>query len=449
MRIARHKGGMAILAVPLIATGILAAASESTAPARLVSVRQLPETCAWDQASLQLETEMCAWEEHPPRSASSSIPSAQPGNLFAALQQRGSASPVLKALAEITRAPLRTIRDTHPGYSAIAVDIRSDEVVLQDNNLWSTRIFNRLDNTPSGAQFTEPKRIIRGRQTQIQFNNGLYIDPQNGDIYSVESDVGDKIVVFSHDASGDVPPTRKLVSPHRGYNLAADEQKQELYLTVEYPPEVVVYRKGASGDEKPLRRIQGDNTGLDAPHGIAVDVKNQLLFVNSWGHASNFRIPGTGKFHPPSIKIYALDASGDARPLRVIQGPKTRLNWPGAMSFDPDKGDLYVANDVGQSILVFSGAARLEGDVVPARVLQGRKTDLSYPTGVFVDTKHQELWVSNMGNASATVYPLMANGDVAPLRTIRSAPRGKVSLNFGRTTAIAYDSKRQEILVPN
>jgi hypothetical protein len=54
-----------------------------------------------------------------------------------------------------------------------------------------------------------------------------------------------------------------------------------------------------------------------------------------------------------------------------------------------------------------------------------------------------------MGAASATVYPLMADGDVAPLRTVRSAPDGKRALNFGRTTALAYDSKREELLVPN
>ena len=68
---------------------------------------------------------------------------------------------------------------------------------------------------------------------------------------------------------------------------------------------------------------------------------------------------------------------------------------------------------------------------------------------MFVDTKNKELWASNLGNSSATVYPLTANGDAAPLRTIRSAPQGKASLRFGKTQAVAYDSKREEILVPN
>ena len=202
-------------------------------------------------------------------------------------------------------------------------------------------------------------------------------------------------------------------------------------------------------EEPELRRIQGENTGLEAPHGIAVDEKNQLLYVNNWGYHSNFLIEGTGRFNPPSIKVYLLDAIGDTPPLRVITGDRTQLNWPAAMKLNPDTGELYVANDIGQSILVFADVARAEGNVEPVRVLKGPQTLLSYPTGVFVDVKNQELWVSNLGNASATVYPLMADGDVAPLRTIRSAPEGKQSLNFGRTAALAYDPIRQQILVPN
>ena len=66
----------------------------------------------------------------------------------------------------------------------------------------------------------------------------------------------------------------------------------------------MVYPKHANGEEKPLRRIEGNDTGLDAPHGIAVDEKDRLLFVNTWGHHSNFTVAGTGKLFPPAIKVY-------------------------------------------------------------------------------------------------------------------------------------------------
>jgi 6-phosphogluconolactonase (cycloisomerase 2 family) len=225
-------------------------------------------------------------------------------------------------------------------------------------------------------------------------------------------------------------------------------------MTVEYPAEIVVYRKEAAGEEQPLRRIKGDRTGLETPHGIAIDRKNRLLFVNNWGQGINFDNapsgqPGTGRFNPPSITVYSLDADGNVPPLRVIQGDRTQLNWPGNMAFDQEAGQLYVANDVGQSVLIFSGLTQLQGNVPPTRVIKGDKTDLLYPTGLFVDTKNQELWVSNLGSSSVNVYPLKADGNVPPIRTIRSAPLGHRSLTFGRPAAIAYDRNREEILVPN
>jgi DNA-binding beta-propeller fold protein YncE len=123
------------------------------------------------------------------------------------------------------------------------------------------------------------------------------------------------------------------------------------------------------------------------------------------------------------------------------------LNWPAAMYMDPDRGDLYVANDMDDSILVFR--ATDTGNVAPTRIIKGSKTGLKNPTGVFVDNQNREVWVSNMGNHSATAYPITANGDAAPLRTIRSAPAGKVSLSIGNPGAVTYDTKREQILVPN
>src|SRR5439155_20330454 len=114
--------------------------------------------------------------------------------------------------------------------------------------------------------------------------------------------------------------------PHRAYALAADEEKQELFVSVQHPAAIEVYRKTASGNDKPLRVVRGESTRLSDSHGIAIDPKNKLLFVNNWGNVSDYQTAGTGRFEAPSISVYPLDANGDASPLRVIQGPKTRLN---------------------------------------------------------------------------------------------------------------------------
>jgi DNA-binding beta-propeller fold protein YncE len=418
------------IAIIALLVMISVASSASRYSARLVSIQELPDA-----------GEMCLLEPQPVASEDSNLFSAFKDNpVFAAGQDSAGTT-------DIARPPVRNILDTDPIYSAVTVDTRLDEVYLQDPNTWSIRVFGRLDNTPANAARTEPRRVIGGPKTDVQFNSCVYVDPKNGDIYSVENDIGDSIVVFKNNANGDAEPIRKLNVTHRAYAMAVDEETDEFYLSVQYPPQVAVYRKQASGNEKPLRLIQGESTRLSDSHGIAIDSKNKLLFVNNWGNISDYRVPGSGRFEAPSITVYKLDADGDTPPARVIQGQKTQINWPGAMAVDPDRGELYVANDMGQSLIVFRETDK--GDVQPVRVVKGPNTGLSYPTGIFVDSKNKELWATNLGNSSATVYPLTASGDARPIRTIRSAPKGKVSLRFGKTQAVAYDTKREQILVPN
>jgi 6-phosphogluconolactonase (cycloisomerase 2 family) len=368
-------------------------------------------------------------------------------NLFSDFGETPVAAQEAGTSVNLDRPPVRVLRDTAPIYSSVAVDDKRNEVFLQDNNLWSIRVFSRLDNAKPGTPPTEARRVIMGNDTDVQFNSCVFIDPINGDVYSVENDIGDVIVTFEHDATGNAKPTRKLRVTHRAYAMAMDEANQEFFVSVQHPPQVAVYRRGAEGNEQPKRLLIGDKTQLSDSHGMAIDTRRKLLFVDNWGNIADDAVPGSGRFGPPTITVYRLQANGDEAPLRIIQGPKTGLDWPGALAVDQDTGDLYVANDMGQDLIVFHSGD--QGDVAPSRTIKGSGTGLSYPVGVFVDSKNKEVWATNIGNSSATVYPLMANGDVAPLRIIRSAEDGKQSLRFGKTQALAYDSIREQILVPN
>jgi hypothetical protein len=418
-------------ATALFALSTVPHARLATNSARLVSIGELPET-----------GDAC---ERPDSAAKrAALPQ---DNLFTAFD----VSPVYAqdngGTVNVTRPPVRDIRDTAPIYSSVGVDVQHNEVFLQDSNTWSIRVFSRTDNAKPGAPPTEARRVIGGDKSDVQFNSCVFVDPASGDVYSVENDIGDVIVTFNHDDTGNVEPKNKLKVTHRAFAMAIDEEAQEMFVSVQYPPQVAVYRKGASGNEKPKRLLIGDKTRLSDAHGLAIDTRNKLLFIDNWGNISDYRVAGSGRFEPPSITVYRLDADGDTAPLRVIQGPKTTLDWPGAISVNPDTGDLYVANDMSQSIIVFHGTDN--GDVAPTRVIKGPNTGLTYPTGVFVDAKNKEVWASNIGNSTATVYPLMASGDVAPLRIIRSAEEGKQSLRFGKTQALVYDPIREQILVPN
>jgi DNA-binding beta-propeller fold protein YncE len=451
--------GVILLSGSQLSRTTAAARPATSGGPRLVSIQPLPETdgpmCEWTPASLQ------------------------GGSLYAALMQRqqeraaATASAGTKDYADLK--PIRWIHDPYAAFSSIAVDTANNEVVMTDENLFNIMVYDRMTSTPPTATMSEPKRKIGGLKTKIEFQCGLYIDPQSGDIYAVNNDTVDSLVIFSRKAQGDIPPDREIHTPHGTFGIAVDEAKQELYLTEQHDSAVVVYHKNAAREDSPVRLLQGDHTGLADPHGIALDTKNQWMFITNHGavHKQDYTkkdepasgggrggpakenwpldrsnaIPGSGKNTPPSITVHPMNAAGDTPALRTISGPKTRLDWPTGLAVDSERGELYVANDMDNSILVFNVTDN--GDVAPKRMIRGPKTGLGNPTGIWLDSKNDELWAANFMNHSATVYTRSASGDVAPKRTIRSGPVDQPALGIGNPHPVAYDTKREQILVPN
>jgi DNA-binding beta-propeller fold protein YncE len=400
-------------------------------------------------------------------------------------QAGGGAASTQAGAGRSYTTPNRVIRDRYPSFSSIAIDLARDQVVVTDENLFQVLFFDRTENNGPN-QVATPRRVIGTKwdqslmsreesKTKIEFQCGLYIDPRNGDVYAVNNDTQDTLVIFSNEQAGNVAPHREIHTPHGTFGITVDEAAQEVFLTVQHDSAVVVYRKGVSGEDPPLRLLQGNRTRLADPHGIALDAKRGLFFVTNHGsvHESrvdsadylsaqekeerasrknwpldrDFAVPGSGRTLPPAITVYAKNATGDVAPLRVIEGPRTGLNWPTGIAVDAERGDVYVTNDTTDSILVFDAEA--SGNVAPKRVLKGPKTGLKNPTGLALDFQHNELWVANFGGHTATAYRLNASGDVAPLRTIRAASDGTPSLMIGNPGAVAFDSKREAILAPN
>jgi DNA-binding beta-propeller fold protein YncE len=272
------------------------------------------------------------------------------------------------------------------------------------------------------------------------------------------------MTVWGRDQQGDVAPKWKLHTPMGSFGLAVDEDRDELIISGQTENVLAAYPRTAREEDPPAWVIWGDNTKLADPHGVALDTRKNVIFVANFGSTAsprelkpgedfnkvavargNFKF-GSGRFLPVSITVYDKTARGNAAPLRIISGPRTQLNWPTGLFVDSDREELYVANDGGNSILVFHTDA--QGDAAPIRVLKGPKTQLFYPSSVFIDTKNDEMWVANFGNHRATVYPRTASGDTAPIRMIRSAPDDMPAPTLANVR-IGYDTKREEILAPN
>ena len=349
----------------------------------------------------------------------------------------------------IDRPPLRFIKDPNPSFSAVAVNSESNMLIVADENLFQILEYDHRDSTPPQARFTEPKRVIGGTATRMEMMCGVYIDPKTREIYVLNNDTQPWLPVFSTDARGNAKPSRFL-SGIRGFSLTAHEERQELFIVNQEDNAVYVYRKQAEGEEKPLRVLRGGDTQMADPHGIALDTKNNLMFVSNFGSAQ-VTDPQTGRrygaYKQPSIAVYPLLAEGNTKPLRVIEGPKARLNWPAHLALDEQRQELFVANDADDSVLVFRASE--QGDVAPIRVIKGSNTGIKHPPGIALDAKLGELYVVSMGNASVTVFPVTADGNVRPVRTVRGAPAGSVGLNIGNPGAVGYDTKREQVLVPN
>jgi DNA-binding beta-propeller fold protein YncE len=377
----------------------------------------------------------------------------------------------------VDRAPARAIADPNPVLRAIAIDVDKGEVfVANDKESADTSILVYNSQFAPTDRIMEPKRRIAGPKADLGMVCGVAISTQFGELYSVQGESG-TINAFALEANGNVEPLRQLdgVTPRSTAGIYLDVKNDELVITTEHVNRISVFPRNFTRDEEAKRYIQGPRTELADPHGVFVDPERNEIFVTNHGNwretqpgegerrgpdsltrtALGYTEPGrvlplapsTGKFLLPSINIYDRMGQGDVAPVRRISGPHTGLNLPDGISRDPVSGELIIANTGDDSVLFFAPGA--DGDAAPTRILKGARTRLKGPVGVVVDVPHDELWVVSWDNHIAGVFPRNAQGDSAPKRVIRTAPDGAPMASMGRIGAVAYDSKRKEILAPN
>jgi DNA-binding beta-propeller fold protein YncE len=356
----------------------------------------------------------------------------------------------------------RMVADPYPAFNGIAVDPESNVVVASDPNRKSLLLYERSRSTTEGAQ-TVPMRHIIGPETYIGMAAAVILDPQRQEIYTANNDIEDTVVVMPYVANGNAKPARVLSVPHQAWGLALGRSSDELAVTAEIFNAVVFYRREAKGVEAPVRVIRGPKTRLADPHGIYWDDAHGEIGVANHGNfrgvvqntgggcapasAKDETPSESGEFRSPSISIFSAHAKDDQSPLRTIEGPSTQLDWPMGIAEDPAHDTIVVANNGDNSILIFDRQSG--GDVAPVRAIRGDRTGINRPMGLAVDSRNGEIWISNYGDHSALAFDSAADGNVAPKRVLRSAPAGTPSPGFGNPMALAYDTKRGEILVPN
>jgi len=344
----------------------------------------------------------------------------------------------------------RRLGDPYPEFNGIAVDPKNNVLVMTDTNLKSVLVYKRSDGeSPRASAATPYRQQILGPATYLSFTTGVALDPVTKTIYTGENDIGDDLAAFPYGANGNYP-AKVLATPHEVYGVALNRKLRQIAMAVEHDNEIAFFRLGALGAEPPLREIRGPHTELADPHGMDWDtVHNELALTNHGNWSQGAWDPdyeGGGYYQPPSVEVFDAAGKGDVKPLRVIQGSKTHLDWPSGISINLPRNEIAVANMSNDSVTIYSRTAN--GNVAPLRILSGPNTLIRVPMGVAFDPVHRELWVSDFGHV-AMVFDDTASGNATPKRVIRNAPAGTEISGFGNPMAMAYDSKRDELIVPN
>jgi hypothetical protein len=182
-------------------------------------------------------------------------------------------------------------------------------------------------------------------------------------------------------------------------------------------PQIAVFPKLSEGNQPPVRKVEGQGTMLGRTmHGIAYDPLHDEFYVP--------------QPFAQAILVFQGGAGGEEKPIRVIQGPQTRLSNTDKVEIDPVHNEILVSEDA--LILIFDRLAN--GDVSPKRVL-------TMPDGIDVDAVavdyvHNVIVATNPGGSPEAKYPRLLffkrtdEGNVKPIRVV-GGPRTLLTGTFG------------------
>src|SRR5437879_4414354 len=123
-----------------------------------------------------------------------------------------------------------------------------------------------------------------------------------------------------------------------------------------------------------------------------------------------------------NILVFAAGASGSATPTATIAGGNTGLDFPYGVAHD-GAGNIYATNSgssgVGSSsITVYAAGAN--GDAAPIATIRGSNTGLNFPLGIALDGAG-DIYVANFGASNILIFAAGASGNVTPIATIAVA----------------------------
>ncbi|HUO06367.1 MAG TPA: choice-of-anchor D domain-containing protein [Candidatus Binataceae bacterium] len=356
--------------------------------------------------------------------ASKSKPSVRPQTGTLTITDNVTNSPQVLKLAGIVTKKLPKSRRHRASNVAIALARPTGVTVDADGAILVANSSNNSVSVyaPGADGAVEPIAAITGKSTGLMGPNGVALDAI-GNIYVANVGQGapprGSITVYSANANGNASPIATINGSNTGLNNpqgVALDSVGNIYVANSIggaagAGSITIYPAGSNGNMAPSATISGSTTGMDQPSGIALDEKGNIYVANTGG----------GESHHGSVTVYRGGSSGDAAPIANISGTATGLRDPEGLAID-SSGNLYAANFNGNSVTVYSAGS--SGNAAPIATIGGKGAKLAEPTGIALDL-NGVIYVTNqgvrdLGPYSITVHPAGANGNVAPVATIKS-----------------------------
>ena len=168
----------------------------------------------------------------------------------------------------------------------MVVDPVNDLVMMSDTNRKSLLIYGRTSGSPTSKLAVPPLQQIMGPDTGIGFVAGVAMDPEHRELFTVNNDVEDRMVVFDYDARGNVRPKRLLYVPHQSWGIGFNRSATSSPCRCRRRTCSWCSSATPRSFDAPLRSVRGPNTGMADPHGIYFDETHNEVFVANHG---NFR----------------------------------------------------------------------------------------------------------------------------------------------------------------
>lgn len=260
-------------------------------------------------------------------------------------------------------------------------------------------------------------------------------------------------------------------------HLLVDPSADRLFVANRGGSSILIFETASktSGDAAPSRTISGGATFLAAPHDLALDATNNVLYVADgtqilvFQSASiiNGNVPpvhnismgfavGAILIDVPNDRLYVADTSGNvidrlegaslqnglAVVAASISGAATGLARPQGLALD-SAGRLIVSNAAGPGITIYASAATANGNVAPSATIAGSATLLAGPDQIVLNPgqNNGELYVADTLAGAILIYGnlVAVNGNVAPARSILGAATGLVA---NGVSGVALDANR-------